>query len=930
MLNGVEFWTRHNGTFDQYYSPPCSDFPNGFVALPSCLPKVFFFHLTLLFFQSFSLRPNLKQDYNLVMPDPADPGTYHSNKYITHPPVPGEVEAYESVEDQAEEMRRWFHAWQDEDPKCPSCVAVDDERERNGLGRFDEPNTERYYPEFFKPVLCVMEGAWIKQSLDFEESFESDRHFVDAKDWRELYDKNRFLYQSGRKSTQENLPFLPLSVRGLEGTTANETTPAFANWEYRIICTPLKEYVPLYNFRVSSDLAIQLGATSNDMLTLEELSDSRRARFDLNHKNQTSWVEGKFSFGLIDDLMYQVPGKDGYSANLRDDAFGAVATEIESDADGNKPELNTAFYTRYYSIGTKDAMGRSQHRRGFNDPTLWAAMTTHDKIQGVTSCTAELINGAGGECTEDVIKSQKWTWAVPLEIIYTTPLGQWNPYNLEYCVEGKDSSKCKTSKGPKGVRTGALSVDYAFDGVARDAWFVTPEEFFSGTNEEVDVADTSGGVTGVLDPAGVLRKTRAAGHWVHWPAIKGFDKPVRQRFPIMPIHEHGKTSWKEVKALQDLVVDAGGSAKMRANLDKVREERLGVALTLAYTTGGTTGVGPHTHSLHISGEQTALLNKGESVTVSTSLDNGHTHDVTVARDQVIFRDGYPEYTYKLMQCDRMAVCGDPEARAAHETALAEAVSKHEPWGVYTNAAENFKSVRGGDFAFWNDTSGNGHHTIKITTPIRNEKARKACQLHDAPPATAAVLCGREQGLVFPNGSIPAEFTIFSRAQFAKDTVDVPLYQRYITRDANDKRWYGGFSGYGVGRTVLANGKTPTTQCAVSKEDAKGAYNVVANRNVRDNSQYVTFVNSEPMAIRNDWWGTTAAAEESQLAIGAIWESASQKDYGSDFLITDLLIFDKHLDDAAIKEISDLLQQQGVVERPQPCCWDGHKTVQVSR
>jgi hypothetical protein len=203
-----------------------------------------------------------------------------------------------------------------------------------------------------------MEGAWLKQTLDFTESFESDRHFVDAKDWRELYDKNRFLYQSGRKSTQENLPFLPLSIRGLEGVRANETTPAFANWEYRIICTPLKEYLPLYNFRITSDLAIQMG-TATGMSTLTELKASRRARFDLNHVNQTSWVEGKFSYGLIDELMYQMPGKDGYSAELRDDAFGATATEVVT-TDGVALELNTARYTRYYSVGKNDAMGRSQ------------------------------------------------------------------------------------------------------------------------------------------------------------------------------------------------------------------------------------------------------------------------------------------------------------------------------------------------------------------------------------------------------------------------------------------------------------------------------------------------------------------------------------------------------------------------------------------
>jgi len=59
--------------------------------------------------------------------------------------------------------------------------------------------------------------------------------------------------------------------------------------------------------------------------------------------------------------------------------------------------------------------------------------------------------------------------------------------------------------------------------------FVTPESFYSGGNEETDPADTSGGVMGVVDPTGVLRETRAAGHWVHFPAIKGFKHSIRQR-----------------------------------------------------------------------------------------------------------------------------------------------------------------------------------------------------------------------------------------------------------------------------------------------------------------------------------------------------------------------------------------------------------------
>jgi hypothetical protein len=94
------------------------------------------------------------KDYNLLMPDPADTEGYHSNKYVQHPTVPKAVTDYASVPDQSEEMRRWFHAWQDEDPKCPSCVALDDAREEAGEERFDKPGAERYVNVVVAMVLC--------------------------------------------------------------------------------------------------------------------------------------------------------------------------------------------------------------------------------------------------------------------------------------------------------------------------------------------------------------------------------------------------------------------------------------------------------------------------------------------------------------------------------------------------------------------------------------------------------------------------------------------------------------------------------------------------------------------------------------------------------------------------------------------------------
>jgi hypothetical protein len=59
---------------------------------------------------------------------------------------------------------------------------------------------------------------------------------------------------------------------------------------------------------------------------------SRQARFDLNLRNQSTWVEGRHGPSFIDDLMFLLPGKDGYSAFYYDDSFGSVAVAAAAAA----------------------------------------------------------------------------------------------------------------------------------------------------------------------------------------------------------------------------------------------------------------------------------------------------------------------------------------------------------------------------------------------------------------------------------------------------------------------------------------------------------------------------------------------------------------------------------------------------------------------
>jgi len=852
VLNGVEFWTRHN-------------------------------------------------DYSLEQPS-ATTNKYHDTDPIELPDVPPEVLAKATVcgnppciAEQSEEMRRWFHAWQDQDPACPSCVKLDDEREARNETRFDAPGTERHFQKYFPPILCYLEGTWIKAADNIEEPFSSDRHFIDAKTWRELYDKNRYILQSGRKSSAENLPFLPMAIRELG---LNSSDPLFANWEYRIACHRLKENVPLDRFRVNSDLAVQLkGSFGGQALTLSQLEQSRWARFDLNPANTSAWREGQSSYQYIDELMEQIPGKDNYNSFIHDDTFQTNLTHFQRQSE----VLNTAYYTRYYSTGANDAMGRSTGRRGFSDPTMWAAQTKQERVAGITACVAEFVAGedAKNECNPEVTKQQKWSWAIPIEIIYLTPLSNWNPYNIKVC----EARTC--NEVVAGNRNGGLTADKAFNGVDHTHYFITPAEFYSDSDDiSVDAADTSGGITGVLDQDGVMRRVRSAGHWILFPEIRDFKKLVRQRFPIMPIHEYGGTAWKELKALQALTVGLGQTnfADQYLNgLDAIKEERTGIQLRLAYTNHA--GVGGHSHSFHLIGEQLETLRTEGSVLVTTSQDNGHTHQLRVSRTAVEDTGGRRSYLYHLEECDpgfgaqRMCLGDTGEYTEAMNAREAGLKALH-PWGLYTRPEKYWKAGDG----VWRDVSGNGEHAVLP------DKAEKPILLSEA-PAIPALRFNDEQGLRFGNLALSGNVTIFARARYTSKTE----YTRRIFTNGRDQSFIVGWNYGTLGFFTIDGARVASSWNADASPDVFG---VAAMRNTLQGTS--AWFNNNAVSYR-------PAQSLDYAADDLVLNGNPSKWSYSDCEVTDVIIFQRHLSDQEVSEVNALLM--GVPDAPTPCCWDGHLAVQ---
>jgi len=459
---------------------------------------------------AFGSRHN---DYNLNMPSTTS-NEYGATEPIAFPEVPPAVIGKESVDEQMEEMQEWFRAFKAQNA------------------------SHRNYTEFFRPILCYLEGTWILDDDDIEEPFQSDRTAFGTAKWQQLSDQMRWMANSGRKDVDEELAHLPSALRNLE----NDTFPIVSNWEYRILCHPLAHDVALDRLRVADDLSVQMMDAPKSRADLEA---SRRARYQLSTYIDVSdpdgahqWVSGRKRWNYLDYLMEQIPGKDNYGANITDELPDGSQTVIQYNTD---EVVNAGYYTRFYGLDGTDAMGSSKHRRGWADRYLFAAKTTQQKVSPI-SFDYEMEDESGESIYHHTVS--RWSYAIPLEIIYLTPLTRWNPYNI---------SKVDTADFDD-TRSGGCSVDDAFDGWTTSNAYFTPSAFYSG-NVTALPGDTVQGPLCALDGEGTMRSVMASGHWIHFPEIGNGVGSVRQRYPIFPVADDGLPSWKEVKALENVFLD---------------------------------------------------------------------------------------------------------------------------------------------------------------------------------------------------------------------------------------------------------------------------------------------------------------------------------------------------------------------------------------
>lgn len=544
------------------------------------------------------------QSYRLQMPSTTS-HDWHKTEDIPYPPVPPSVLAKHNVTEQIAEMQEYFRAFKNQDAKIRSD-----------------------YSHYFKPVLCYLEGAWVDGASHNPNRWLGEAYYIEY---------------TAEDGMEDNHSFNPTKIMNFENGTAS-----YAHWQTRILCHPIKQELKLASFFVKDDLAARLSAK----VSLYDFSKTNSARFQLTEFNRPSRKfypdvgygkqDPTFNhYNTLDSIMEEIPGKDNYPVHITGGAFGLTAYNPRFTR--NHTEMNIGYYNHWYKVNKKGAMGTTVINRGFADKNLWVAKSTQHNLAPAmyTSCAYNRHTHTK-TCNKQVVK---YSYALPLEIVWMTPLQSWNPYNIQYFPGDihKSPANSVTAHGHNGH-----TATRAYNGTNVYTYYRTPAEFFTRPSGQHYAMDRHGNAHRVV-PSGfqtILRDIPTVGN-------------IRLRYPVVPTHQEGNAIYKEIDALKELVMNMAANAKyfrvkppaihVTSGHNTITEEN--------YQTSSTsvTPPGVHHHDIYLSADDIADLESGKTVAVYTSLNNGHQHALELYADKHIH---YRQNHYKMSLCDGRPQCWD--------------------------------------------------------------------------------------------------------------------------------------------------------------------------------------------------------------------------------------------------------------------------------
>ncbi|RUS69993.1 hypothetical protein EGW08_022247 [Elysia chlorotica] len=230
----------------------------------------------------------------------------------------------------------------------------------------DQNITHRDYRPHFRPVLAYLEGAWTVSAPDsIEESFDSDRHRLDANSWFDMQERIRYTSTVGTKDPDENFANLPTSMIGINPETDE---PIYVQWNYRIMGWPIDlPDLPTKYMRFEDDLMVRYPRG----YTVEDAKNHRTAHFRFDENDTPRYTVGET---LLDKIVSKIPGKDNIPDLLTDDIFG---NNLYHEGFDNLTLLNLGYYNHWFKQNRPGAMGTSgRDHKSF--PAMYAEYPNRD------------------------------------------------------------------------------------------------------------------------------------------------------------------------------------------------------------------------------------------------------------------------------------------------------------------------------------------------------------------------------------------------------------------------------------------------------------------------------------------------------------------------------------------------------------------------
>lgn len=360
---------------------------------------------------------------------------------------------------------------------------------------------ERYengeFPEGFSFKISILE-VWLEEfSPNLTETYASDRHQFETSSLEAAIELLNYHSTSGFKPVFENVTFEPTVVRYVD----HKGDAKIGILKNRMVCTDLTSMGDLReNLSVVNDPSAVVGRRRTERWKLDDCLDG--------------WT-------IMDEIMSNVPGMDGGgSVDTENYSYRGELLNIQKhDKSG---DLNSSYYSRKGSR-SRGAGGLSSFNRGFSDPMLFVATTNHSQV------SEQSIYGI----------HKRYSYAIPMELILSTPLDGWNPHEIPFkSVVSGNGTQADPRDGYNYIKN----------------YFINPIDVFTDPPGGRNPASTGVNTYYTTLPDGRVVKVAGSGEWVSLPAINGIS--TKRRFPIYVEHQEGSKA--HIEATESWIDSASG------------------------------------------------------------------------------------------------------------------------------------------------------------------------------------------------------------------------------------------------------------------------------------------------------------------------------------------------------------------------------------